>query len=275
MRIQISQQTSYRYAGPANYSMQVLRVRPRDNGGQKVLFWSLSAPHFANVMQGEDAFGNLLDTLYVSSLHSEIALTISAEVETADTGGVLLGAHEPFEPSFFLRETPLTAPDAAIEALSASAVADSDGSPLDLAHRLMDKVRDAIDYRIGETHAETTAAEAVAHGRTMPMSSSPRRAMRGSPRAMSAAICGIPATPNMRLAMHGPKPILMGLAGSDSMSQTASARRMPMSVSPAASTIWRPLRREGSGAAAARKRWKCVSGSMPAPHSSELAGAGW
>ena len=163
MRIQISQQTSYRYAGPANYSMQVLRVRPRDNGGQKVLFWSLSAPHFANVMQGEDAFGNLLDTLYVSSLHSEIALTISAEVETTDTGGVLLGAHEPFEPSFFLRETPLTAPDAAIEALSASAVADSDGSPLDLAHRLMEKVRDAIDYRIGETHAETTAAEAVAH----------------------------------------------------------------------------------------------------------------
>jgi transglutaminase-like putative cysteine protease len=28
----------------------------------------------------------------------------------------------------------------------------------------MGGVRDAIDYRIGETHAETTAAEALAHG---------------------------------------------------------------------------------------------------------------
>jgi transglutaminase-like putative cysteine protease len=164
MRIQISQQTSYRYAGPANYSMQVLRVRPRDNGGQKVHFWSLSVPHFANVTQGQDAFGNVLDTLYISRLHSEISLTISAEVETTDTGGVLQGVEEPFSPSLYLRETPLTAPDEAIEALSASAVAASDGSPLDLAHCLMGGVRDAIDYRIGETHAETTAAEALAHG---------------------------------------------------------------------------------------------------------------
>lgn len=164
MRIQINQQTSYRYAGPANYSMQVLRVRPRDSGSQKVLFWSLSVPHFANVTQGEDAFGNPLDTLYVSRLHSEVSLMISAEVETVDTGGVLLGVEEPFAPVFFLRETPLTAPDEAIEALSASAIAASDGSPLDLAHRLMEKVRDAVDYRIGETRAETTAAEALAHG---------------------------------------------------------------------------------------------------------------
>lgn len=164
MRIQISQQTSYRYAGPANYSMQVLRVRPRDNGGQKVHFWSLSVPHFANVTQGEDAFGNPLDTLYVSRLHSEVTLMISAEVETVDTGGILRGVEEPFAPVFFLRETPLTAPDDAIKALAASALAGSDGSPLDLAHRLMEKVRDAIDYRIGETRAETTAAEALAHG---------------------------------------------------------------------------------------------------------------
>lgn len=164
MRIRISQQTSYRYAAPANYSMQVLRVRPRDNGSQKVLSWSLSAPHFANVTQGEDAFGNALDTLYVSSLHNEVTLTISAEVETVDTGGVLHGAYEPFEPAFFLRETPLTAPDPATETLAASALASSDGSLLDLAHRLMDKVRDAVDYRIGETHPETTAAEALAHG---------------------------------------------------------------------------------------------------------------
>lgn len=164
MRIRINQQTSYRYAAPANYSMQVLRVRPRDNEGQKVLSWSVTIPSSARLTRGEDPFGNVTETLYLSSLHSEISLSISGEIETVDTGGVLRGAAEPFPPVFYLRKTPLTEPDAAIEALSAAAAAASDGSALDLAHRLMEKVRDAVDYQIGETQAETTAAEALAHG---------------------------------------------------------------------------------------------------------------
>lgn len=164
MRILINQQIIYRYAGPANYSMQVLRVRPRDNGGQKVLSWSVVVPYAARLMWGEDAFGNTTETLYLSTLHSEISISISGEIETEDTGGVLRGTDERFPPAFYLRKTPLTEPDEAIEALSAAAIAASSGSPLDLSHRLMEKVRDAVDYQIGETHAETTAAEAVAHG---------------------------------------------------------------------------------------------------------------
>ena len=164
MRIQIRQQTSYRYDMPANYSMQVLRVRPLDNDGQKVLSWALSAPHFANVREARDAYANVVQTLYISRLHSEITLTITGEVETMDTGGVVSGAAEPFPPLFFLRQTDLTAPDDAIRALAEAAAAASDGSALDLAHRLMSAVRDAVDYRIGETHAETTAAQALAQG---------------------------------------------------------------------------------------------------------------
>ncbi len=164
MRILIHQQTSYRYDMPANYSMQVLRVRPQDGDGQKVLSWNLDVPSFATVMESEDAYGNAVQTLYISRLHDEIALTVSGEVETADTGGIVRGVAEPFPPAFFLRQTDLTAPDAAICALSDAAVAASDGSALDVAHRLMGAVRDKVDYRIGETHAETTAGQALAHG---------------------------------------------------------------------------------------------------------------
>ncbi|MEP0708355.1 transglutaminase family protein [Parvibaculum sp.] len=164
MRIQIRQQTTYRYDTPANYSMQVLRVRPLDSDGQKVLSWSLDVPSFATVMEGEDAYANFVQTLYISRLHSEITLTISGEVETVDTGGVVSGAAEPFPPVFFLRQTDLTAPDEAIRALAETAAAASDGTALDLAHRLMEAVRGTVDYRIGETHAETTAAQALAQG---------------------------------------------------------------------------------------------------------------
>lgn len=164
MLIQIRQETTYRYAVAANYSMQILRVQPQDSAGQKVLSWRLSVPPFARLTEGRDAYDNVLQTLYIDRPHGEITLSIEGEVETADEHGVVRGVAEPFPPTFFLRQTELTAPDGAVEALAASARAASDGSALDLAHRLMEKVRDAVDYRIGETHAATTAAEAVGHG---------------------------------------------------------------------------------------------------------------
>ncbi len=164
MRIQIHQETAYRYEAAANYSMQMLRLRPLDSGCQKVLSWRFTPPSFGTVTESRDAYGNVLQTLYIERLHSEITLTVHGEVETKDTGGVLEGTYEPFPPVFFLRQTELSAPDDKIRALSEAARTVSDGTPLDLAHRLMDAVRDAVDYRIGETHAATTAAEALAHG---------------------------------------------------------------------------------------------------------------
>ncbi|PKQ01552.1 MAG: transglutaminase family protein [Alphaproteobacteria bacterium HGW-Alphaproteobacteria-12] len=164
MLIRIRQEMTYRYAVEANYSMQVLRVQPQDNDAQIVVSWRLSVPSFAKFTEGRDAYDNLFQTLYIDRHHSEVALSIEGAIETTDTGGVVRGTAEPFPPAFFLRQTDLTAPGDAIVSLAASARAASDGSPLDLAHRLMDKVRDAVDYRIGETHAATTAVEALAHG---------------------------------------------------------------------------------------------------------------
>lgn len=164
MRIRIHQETSYRYEAAANYSMQVLRLRPVDSGSQKVLSWRFTAPSFATVTESRDAYGNVLQTLYIERLHDEVTLAVHGEVETEDTGGVLRGSPEPFPPVFYLRQTELTAPDDTIRALAAAAEAAADGTPLDLAHGLMGAVRDALDYRIGETHAATTAAEALAHG---------------------------------------------------------------------------------------------------------------
>ena len=119
MRIKIRQETTYRYAVEANYSMQVLRVQPQDSDAQKVLSWQLSVPPFAKLTEGRDAYDNLFQTLYIDRHHSEVTLSIAGEVETADASGVVRGTVEPFPPSFFLRQTDLTAPDEAIRTLAA------------------------------------------------------------------------------------------------------------------------------------------------------------
>ena len=164
MRILIRQDTTYRYEGPANYSVQALRLVPLDHAGLTVLSWRVAALPAGRIRESRDAYGNVLQMLYLDQLHEALTISVAGEVETSDTGGIVAGTAEPLPPLFFLRQTELTAPDAAIRALAAAAKAASDGTGLDLAHRLMDAVRDAVDYRIGETHAATTAAEALAHG---------------------------------------------------------------------------------------------------------------
>lgn len=164
MRIHIQHETVYRYAEPAAYSIQALRLKPADTANQRVLRWQVRVPANASMKETRDVYGNVLQMLYVERPHDEIAIAVSGEVETENVSGIVAMRHEPFQPRFYLRRTDLTAVDAPIAALAEEARAASDRSPLDMAHRLMERIRDALDYRIGETHAATTAAEALAQG---------------------------------------------------------------------------------------------------------------
>lgn len=163
MRIQVRHETVYRYAEPASYAIQALRLKPRDSENQKVLNWKLQVPSIASMTETRDVYGNVLQMLYVERPHDEIAISVTGEIETADRSGVV-STHEPFTPRFYLRHTELTQADETIVDLAQSAQSASDRSALDIAHRLMDVVRDALDYRIGKTDATTTAAEALAQG---------------------------------------------------------------------------------------------------------------
>ncbi len=60
----------------------------------------------------------------------------------------------------YLRQTPLTEPNAPILAMAKAA----GGSGLERAFALMHTVRGAVDYRIGVTHAHSTAADAARDG---------------------------------------------------------------------------------------------------------------
>ncbi|MGV8997301.1 MAG: transglutaminase family protein [Parvibaculaceae bacterium] len=164
MRIHIEHETTYSYDETVSYSIQALRLRPLDTRSQRIVNWSVETPQNGSVREQRDVYGNVLQMLYVERPHTEIKIRVSGDVETSELNGVVASPVERFPPRFYLRKTLLTEADEQLKALAGAARAASDGTPLDLAHHLMHKARDQLDYMIGETDATTTAAQALANG---------------------------------------------------------------------------------------------------------------
>ncbi len=164
MLLRIEHETRYLFDEPASYSIQRLRLEPGDFEGQKVMDWTVEIRPGGSVSKGHDTFGNIMHLAAHAQQHSGITLTARGNVETVQTDGVVRGSFEPIEPKIYLRSTTLTAPNADLVALANEGREAKDG-PLDVAHRLVNVVRDAIDYEKGQTLITTSAADALALGR--------------------------------------------------------------------------------------------------------------
>lgn len=161
MRIAIRHATTYRYEETANYSVQSLRLTPQSFDSQMVERWEIRAPGIDKAATFTDGFGNQVHLITVTDKHDSITIEVEGVVETSDTAGVVRGLTEIAPVPLFLRSTPLTTADAAIEALAGKSKGKDDISRL---HDLMALIRKKIEYRTGETHAATSAAEALQHG---------------------------------------------------------------------------------------------------------------
>lgn len=162
MLISVRHVTRYRYDTPARFQVQSLRLTPCSFDGQRVVSWVLKAPSINRSVRFRDGFGNIGHLLAVHEPLDELVIEADGVVETMDRAGVVRGLVETAPTRVYLRQTPCTAPDAAITELAASL---PDGDTLSRMHALMHAVRDRIDYKIGVTSARTTAAEALAAGR--------------------------------------------------------------------------------------------------------------
>ncbi|TRO97189.1 transglutaminase family protein [Glycocaulis profundi] len=162
MLIRVDHATRYDYDAAPRFIIQVLRKTPRSCESQHVRRWRIETDADARIRQSEDAFGNIVHTLYTERPVDTLTVTVSGEIATFDTGGVLRGWPERQPALVFLRETPLTAPDAAIRAFAAGFAG---GSRLDAMHRLMGAVHERIGFDTGATDAWNTAADAFALGR--------------------------------------------------------------------------------------------------------------
>jgi transglutaminase-like putative cysteine protease len=162
MRIRISHATSYRYARPAAGVIQTLRLTPRNHDGQYVVDWRIDISESCQLGQHEDAFGNITHVFTADGPLSVLRLAVEGEVETQDTGGVVSGAVERFPESLYLRETPLTRPDPAIDNFAYAANQDAGGDVLKTMHNLVQRLHADVSFDTNPTGTTTTAAQAFA-----------------------------------------------------------------------------------------------------------------
>jgi transglutaminase-like putative cysteine protease len=162
MHLHVRHETAYRYDSPIASAIQTLRLTPRSYEGLRIVQWKVWSDRRRELPVFVDGFGNVTHCHAVNYPHTDAKVFVEGEVETLATHGVVRGAPEPLPPLFFLRRTPLTLPDPAIDALARQAA--PQGSALKRLHALLNAVRDKVNYIAGATDTATTAAEALAAG---------------------------------------------------------------------------------------------------------------
>lgn len=165
MRIRVAYETTYGYEAPVRVAIQLLRVSPRDNAGQRVARWRVDVDADGRLRRGEDAFGNVQHTFTLGAPTQTLTVRGAGEVDTRDTAGVLGSSAERFPPAVHLRPTALTTADAALAAFAEEATAEAGGDPVARLHALMLAVQARLAFEVGPTDARTSAADAFELGR--------------------------------------------------------------------------------------------------------------
>ena len=161
MRLSILHRTTYRYTAPVHYSIQQLRLTPRDEPHQRTLRWRLKTPGRLN--PAPDAYGNLVHTLALTQTHGDVEIEARGEVEVdpLEEGGLDDVAGGP-PPLSYLSSTPLTAPDDRLQDFTERLLK---GTGRHALLEFASEVCGAIDYQPGTTEVTSTAVEALTLGR--------------------------------------------------------------------------------------------------------------
>jgi transglutaminase-like putative cysteine protease len=165
LRIRISHITSYVYDRPTRSILQVLRLTPRSHEGQHVVAWTVEADSDIRLRLGEDAHGNLIHTLSTDRPVTGLTLSVTGEVRTADTGGVVAGVAERLPAAVYLRQTALTAADEPLRALALRIAAEAGPDALTRLHALNGAINRELAFETGTTEVTGTAAQAYAQRR--------------------------------------------------------------------------------------------------------------
>jgi transglutaminase-like putative cysteine protease len=165
MRIRIVYDTRYAYETPARMVAQVLRLTPRSNDSQYVAHWRVELDIDEAAPCGEDALGNITHTFFTTKPLSHLTITVSGEVETTDTHGLLTGVIEPLPADVFLRETPLTTMDDAMRAFAEDLAGMPGRDRLTVLHDLLGALHGNVTFDTASTHVATSAIEAFAQKR--------------------------------------------------------------------------------------------------------------
>lgn len=166
MRLAVRHVTRYRFDPPLGSGLQRLRLTPKETHGQSILSWSMDLEGGLVEASYEDHNNNPVTLISLLPGASELVITCSGTVDTADRAGVL-GKHGGRLPLWaFTTQSALTKPGPKMKAL-ATAVEREQGreDALALLHGLSRAVLDSLAYEPGHTDAATPAEEALAAGK--------------------------------------------------------------------------------------------------------------
>lgn len=163
MRLAISHTTRYRYGHPVAHGLQRLRLRPKTTHGQHVQDWTMRLDGAQAQADYDDHNHNGTTLVTLAPGITEVTITCSGLIDTADNAGVV-GPHIGNLPLWhFLAQTPLTRPGPQLRALIGR-IDTAVPEKVELLHGLSRAVLDTVRYEIGHTHVGTSAEEAIAAG---------------------------------------------------------------------------------------------------------------
>ena len=165
MRLRISHDTVYEYDRPAKGAIQIIRVTPRSHAGQHVVRWRIETSQDCRLAAFEDAFGNAAHSFTLDGPLERLSISVTGEVETQETQGIVRGTPERFPPTLFLRDTELTQAAGGIAAFSREACADAGADALSRLHAINEALYRTLTFDTDATTMATSAAEALARKR--------------------------------------------------------------------------------------------------------------
>ena len=163
MDLSIEHRTRYHYSERLNYTIQQLRLTPRDGFGQRVKRWNIRVN--GHLHRFDDVHGNAAHTLVLEGAHDEISIIASGQVETGLAAVSTSHAMEHALPlAVYLRTTPLTETDMTLQRFVADYAMHAADSDLGWLEDMMEAIVQCVPYAKGSTTVDTSAARAFELG---------------------------------------------------------------------------------------------------------------
>lgn len=163
MLLAIDHRTEHATSAPTSYSVQYVRLTPRDDPGQRIQRWRLDVPGQATPWR--DAFGNMVHCVVQSVEHHAVAIHVNGEVDTDETHGVVPLEVGGLPLGSYLRSTALTAVDNRIHDFAAPLARLRAKGDLAALHALMAAIHDAAACEPGEVPLYSSPSAVLVHKR--------------------------------------------------------------------------------------------------------------
>ena len=158
MILKVHHSTKYSYTESVKHSLQILRLTPISHNRQKVINWELKTPGLMS--NNIDWFGNITHVLTLPEPCDEIEIIALGKVRVFSARpNPILG---PLHPTYYLRNTPLTAPNEGMKELAHSIKLKTRGNlddTLTALNKLSEIILNKVKYVRGKTNSSTVAHE--------------------------------------------------------------------------------------------------------------------